>query len=144
MCVVLSVLQISFKLPYLTYLISRLALTPIHPPSRCFSQELVDRMCTRRAQGHISWPVDRAVDRLKATHSRVIPVDRSVDRPESRCSLVLGAVDRAVAGRLNGHFFDRWPVDRPVDRKVNFDLSASHRADLFGAYLYPISWLFWL
>ena len=54
----------------------------------------------RRAQNvHASLPinpVDRAVDRLKATHSRVAPVDRAVDRPESRCSLVLGPVDRAV------------------------------------------------
>ena len=44
------------------------------------------------ALGRVNCPVDRAVDRLKATHSRVAPVDR----PESRCSLVQGPVDRAV------------------------------------------------
>ena len=91
---------------------------------------------TGRAQecalGRVSWPVDRAVDRLKATHSRVGPVDRTVDRPESCCSLVLGAVDRAVDRQAQRQIFDRWPVDR----KVNFDLSASQRADLVGAYIY--------
>ena len=88
-------------------------------------------------------PVDRAVDRLKSTHSRVGPVDRAVDRPESRCSLVLGAVDRAVDWKAQRSIFDRWPVDRPVDRKVIFDLSASQRAEflwgLFIPYLRVVS-----
>ena len=71
-------------------------------------------------------PVDRAVDRLKATHSRVVPVDRAVDRPESCCSLVLGAVDGRSTGRLNGQIFDHWPVDRPVDRKGKMPFSAAN------------------
>ena len=29
--------NIVFKLPHLAYLVSRLAISPIHPPSRCFS-----------------------------------------------------------------------------------------------------------
>ena len=49
-----------------------------------------------------------------------------------------GRVDRAVDRRLNGQKFDRWPVDRPVDRKVNFNLSASQRADFVMGYKYRI------
>ena len=56
----------------------------------------VDRCAQDVHIGQAFWPVDRAVDRLKSAHSRVGPIDRAVDRPESRCSLVLGAVDRAV------------------------------------------------
>ena len=65
-------------------------------------------------------------------------------KSESKCSLILARSTKRSTGRVNGQIFDRWPVDRPVDRKVNFDLSASQWADLFGAYLYPIPWLFWL
>ena len=62
-------------------------------PSRSTGPE-ADRpeRSTKHAQGCalgcVSWPVDRTVDRLKATHSRVAPVDRAVDRLESLCSLV--------------------------------------------------------
>ena len=62
----------------------------------------VDRCAQDMHKGQLAWSVDRAVDRLKSTHSRVGPVDRAVDRPESRYSLVQGPVDRAV--------------DRAVDR----------------------------
>ena len=50
-------------------------------------------------------------------------VDRAVDRPESRCSLFLGPVDRAVDRWLNGHKNDHWLVDRAVDRNDSFALS---------------------
>jgi len=54
----------------------------------------------RRAQGRARWlpfkPVDRTIDRLRATHSRVAP-DRPSGRPDrDRCSLFLGPVDPAV------------------------------------------------
>ena len=92
---------------------------------------------TGRAQGcvlgRVSWPVDR----LKATHSRVAPVDRAVDRPKSRCSLVLGTVDRQ-AQRSN---FDRWPIDRPVDRMVKSDHNWLPTAS-FLCYINPICGLF--
>ena len=94
-------------------------------------------------------PVDRAVDWLQLPHSRVGAVDRTVDREQ-------GTVDRAVdrpesnllsglaqstgrsTDRLNSQKFDRWPVDRPVDRKANSDLVSSQRAEFFMGYLYPI------
>ena len=65
---------------------------------------------------------------------RLGTVDRAIDRPESKCSLELGR----STGRLNGQIFDRWSVDRPVDRKVNFDLAAANGQNLYGGYLYLI------
>ena len=87
-------------------------------------------------------PVDRAVDRLEATHSRVARVDRAVDRPESRCSLVQGPVDWAIDRKAQRSNFDRWPVDRPVDRMVKSDNNslptASFLWDLFIPHLWAV------
>ena len=92
----------------------------------------VDRTQSRstgRAQGRARsqplGPVDWAVDRLKATHSRVAPVDRAVDWPESHCSLVLGVVDRAVDRQAQRSNFDRWSVDRMVKSDHNWLPTAS-------------------
>ena len=93
--------------------------------------------------------VDRAVNRLQVPHSRVGAVDRTVDREawhdrpsgQPAKEQLLSGLARLIGqstGRLNGHFFDRWPVDRPVDRKVNFDLAAANEQNLCGGYLYPI------
>ena len=58
------------------------------------------------------------------------PVDRAVDRPESNCFLNLArSTGRSTAG-LNGHFFNHWPVDRPVDWKGKNALFSCQRADL--------------
>ena len=94
--------------------------------------------------GHPLGPVDRAVDRLQVPHSRVGAADRTVDReawhgrpssrPASKCSLELARSTWRSNSRLNGQFFDRWPVDR----KVNFDLAVANGQNLYGGYLYPI------
>ena len=62
----------------------------------------------------------------------------TVDRLESNCSLELAR----STGRLNDYFFDRWPVDRPVDRKVIFDLLSCQRVEFCGGYKYPTFELF--
>ena len=93
-------------------------------------------MCTRRAQRPVVWPVDRAVDRLKSAHSRVGPVDR---RSTGQRAVALWFWARSTGqstGRLNGQFFDRWLVDRSVDRKVNFDLVSCQWAEfLWGLFI---------
>ena len=71
---------------------------------------------------------------------RLGTVDRAVDQPESNCSPVLARSIGRSTGRLNGHFFDCWPVDR----KANLGLVSSQRANFYGAYLNPICELFWL
>ena len=87
-------------------------------------------------------PVDRAVDRLQVPHSRVGAVDRMVDReqgmvdrvvdwPESNLLSGLAWSTGRPIGRLNDKKFDRWPVDRPVDRKAISGLVSSQRADFF-------------
>ena len=89
------------------------------------------------------------VDRLQVPHSQVGAVDRTVDRkawhgrPSGRLAKeqLLSGLARSTGrstGRLNYHIFDRWPVDRPVDRKVISDLVSCQRANFYGAYLYPI------
>ena len=69
-------------------------------------------------------------------------------RSTGRSTVRLGTVDRAVAGQraialwigtvdraVDGHFFDRWPVDRPVDRKANLGLVSCQRLVFQRAYL---------
>ena len=109
----------------------------------------VHETCTR---AKLAWPVDRAVDRLKSPHSRVgavdrkpWPVDRAVDRPESNCSLDLARSTGRSTGGLNGQFFDRCLVDRPVlwstGRSIGrsfLTLSAAKGQNFYGGYKYPI------
>ena len=66
----------------------------------------------------------------------------SVDRPKSRCSLDLARSTGRSTARLNGHFFDRWLVDRPVDRKAKLGLFLCQRADSFGAIYTPFEGCF--
>ena len=51
-------------------------------------------------------------------------------------------VDRPIDWWLNGHNYDRWPVDRPVDRRGNLGFSRLQRAEFCGGYEYPILELF--
>ena len=53
----------------------------------------------------------------------------------------LGRPLERSTGGLNGHKFDQWPVDRPVDRKGNSALSSCQRADFLVGYKYPLLWL---
>ena len=112
--------------------------------TRSRSTETVDRMCTKRAQGHLVWPVDRAVDRLKATHSRVSPVDRAVDRPRAVALWFRGRSTGRSTGSWQRSNFDRWPVDRPVDRMVKSDHNCCQWLVFKWGYKYPISGQFFL
>ena len=72
------------------------------------STGLVDRYKRNMHKDQPSRPVDRAVDRLKSTHSRVLPVDREVDRQ-------VVPVDR----RHNDKKYDRW-AGRPEGYSGHF------------------------
>ena len=65
-------------------------------------------------------------------------VNRAVDRPESSCSLNLARSTGRSTGGLNGHFFDRWPVDRSVDRKGILALFQLPTGRFQRGYKYPI------
>ena len=105
-------------------------------------------------------PVDRGRSRSTDVHRTCTQQGWWAGRPGGRpsrelCSLEMAPVDRAgrpaessalciqsrsigpVDRRLNGQKDDRWPVDRPVDRKGNSALSSCQRADSFGGYKYP-------
>ena len=84
---------------------------PVDRP-RSRSTGLVDRRAQGCARSQPFRLVDRAVDRLKSTHSRVGPVDRVVDR----CSLVLGAVDRRA--RPTGSTVRNLTVGRSTGRST--------------------------
>ena len=126
-------------------------------PARLWrSTEPVDRTgpVDRRAQnvhaGLPLGPVDRAVDRLQAPHSRVGAVDRTVDReawqvdravnrPESICSLDWDG--RALAS--NGQKFDRWRSTGPVNRQPPDLIFSSNDQFLWRALNTPFVLGFW-
>ena len=73
------------------------------------------------ARGRSTGSIDR---------QRVLLSGNGLSRPggrpaESYCSLFPGPVDRAVDQWLNGHKNDRWPVDRPIDRKEKLPFAAA-------------------
>ena len=96
------------------------------------------KMCTLTS--HLGRSTERSTDCKYPTHGWGRSTGRStvrlgtVDRPESKCSLVLARWTGRSTGRLNGQFFDRWPVDR----KVILGLVSCQWADSFGDYIYPI------
>ena len=52
----------------------------------------------------------------RALLSEKAPVDRAADRTERLALCILASVDRPVDRWHNGLKYDRWPVDRTVDR----------------------------
>ena len=118
-------------------------------PCQALAVDRVDRCAQDMHKGQVIWPVGRAVDWLKSAHSRVRPIDRAVDRSlwpgrpggrpaREQFSLDLARSTGRSIGGLNGHIFDRWPVDLPVDRKGKNALFSCQRADPNGVINTPI------
>ena len=53
----------------------------------------------------------------RALLSGKAPADRAVDRTERLALCILASVDRPVDRWHNGLKYDRWPVDRAIDRQ---------------------------
>ena len=100
------------------------------------------RSCTRTS--HLGWSTERSTDCKYPTlgwgrsTGRLGTIDRAVDRPESKSSLELAWSTGRLTDRLNGHLFDRWPIDRPVNQKAILGLVSCQRLVFYGAYINPI------
>ena len=80
----------------------------------------------------------RSIDRQRALLSVSA---RSTRRSTGQRAVALWIQSRSTGrstDRRNGQKFDRWPVDRPVDRKGNLALFSCQRADFQMGYKYPI------
>ena len=101
-------------------------------------------MCTRRAQrpSGLGWSTVRSTDWSHPTLGwgwstgwstvSLGPVDRAVNRAENNCFLDLArSIGQSTRG-VNGHFFVRWPIDRPVDRRAILPLPAANGQILIG------------
>ena len=58
------------------------------------------------------------VDRPESSALWKAPVDRAADRTERLALYILASVGRPVDRWHNGLKYDRWPVDRAVDRQA--------------------------
>ena len=86
---------------------------------------------------HAASLLGRSTERSTDWSQSTLGLARSTGRSTDQRAVALWFWARST-GRPNGQKFDRWSVDRLVDRKVIFDLSASQRADFVMGYLYPI------
>ena len=98
------------------------------PSSGRPSQKLVDRVVDRYAQNvHKPWLEGRSTVRSTDPESLLfwsVPVNRAADRPESNALWFLSWLTdksrprRGPTGNPNGHKYDYWSVDRPVDQQA--------------------------
>ena len=78
------------------------------------STDVHRRACQFWQEGRPTDPVDRP----ESSALWKAPVDRAVDRTERLALCILASVDRPVDRWHNGLKYDRWPVDREVDRQA--------------------------
>ena len=86
---------------------------------------------------HAASPLGRSTERSMDWRQPTLGLPRSTGRSTGQRAVALWFWARSTGqstDRLNGQFFDRWPVDR----KVKTDLSASQQAEFVMGYKYPI------
>ena len=80
------------------------------------------------------------VNRQRALLSGSGPGRPSGRPAESSALCFQASVDRPVDWWHNGRKFDRWPVDRAIDRQQNFSAVLAQRLVFRMGYKYPFIW----